>query len=914
MRVTFNIPREAALRLKQLAEQGNASLRQMGVLGVQIEGDRLVSLTVATPNNQRAELIIRTHDGSGQAAAASGTPQSSASAGASISFDAGLPSSSDELGSPGPNMEVTRKNIEEYLRQGSLFNSILSPSSGAGPSGAGPSPDMFKAPSADGGAFRLNNIASDGMPGPSGMSAFQRRSAFPPIPGSGGHGHGAFAPPPLSAGGPMPGQRGPRVSAAHQMAQQQQQPPSQATALPQTAALGYNMVGLPPPPPYPHGAGVANNVGRQGKKVTASSPLLINLLQTEPVAGANNVMGTPGSGEKPKKKRRRRKDKQTVATSTSDGQVTGQAVHSLPLDSSPTSSVVPPQTMPSAEEMSAVLHRRVSPIPLPSPRLSAGFSNSVPPASDHAVGSEGFRDRKPATASAALASLAQCQRSTVESEQFIGDAIINPYTGHLEPRDSASDLSPVKKDQHKAGGDSLRDCPRKETAVSSAHLPTPVSVSAAKTTTESRTGSSDSVRVGLGSIHQGATVPSALKEERPRAFPSSAHSHSMATDTSVGQRPDLPHAAVTAAPSASPVSAAPHIYAQHPFGPSQPLLRMPPTAPQHSSHSPVAGTPTVNGPVSATSLPPSHAVSSGQSSPPSGGMAAGVGLEGASVAPYHMPSHRSQSSVRADVLHNVSVSGDVRVGGGVGGGHAAGDAGRPQPVTVTGTPPPVSHKAAPLADTRQGAAPATTASAQVHSDSLRLLNSSSSPALGAVQQRLAAESATTTSTTTTSSTATSTATTTTSPAGSKPPSDGDDNSNHSGISPVGPADGATAPPSLLDANGTKVDNHDSGVGSSSERSEDTTPSEVGDGEFQTSAAATEPSATDSNGGKPVAAAVSKAVVNCKKEAPGSTDPHTITVGFVQVNQHTADLYNKEAKKHIIDASSLIGRPMLWINW
>nr|KAG5697412.1 hypothetical protein BaRGS_008838 [Batillaria attramentaria] len=193
VRVTFNIPREAALRLKQLAEQGSASLRRLGVLAVQIDGDRLVSLTLATPNNQHAELIIRTHDASAQATTA-GPSQASATVGAAA-FDTGLPSSSDELGSPGPSsMEVTRKNIEEYLRQGSLFNSILAPSTGAGP-----------------------------------------------------------------------------------------------------------------------GAGVVNNVGRQGKKVTASSPLLVNLLQTEPLAGGaglNSKNLDPNEPPKPRKRRRKKKDKQ----------------------------------------------------------------------------------------------------------------------------------------------------------------------------------------------------------------------------------------------------------------------------------------------------------------------------------------------------------------------------------------------------------------------------------------------------------------------------------------------------------------------------------------------------------------------------------------------------------------------------
>lgn len=44
VRVTFNIPREAAQRLKQLAEKGDRTLRELGILSVQIEGDQ-VNLT-----------------------------------------------------------------------------------------------------------------------------------------------------------------------------------------------------------------------------------------------------------------------------------------------------------------------------------------------------------------------------------------------------------------------------------------------------------------------------------------------------------------------------------------------------------------------------------------------------------------------------------------------------------------------------------------------------------------------------------------------------------------------------------------------------------------------------------------------------------------------------------------------------
>ena len=61
VKVTFNIPKEAALRLKCLAEQGDSTLKELGILAVEIEGDRKISLKIAGKNNETTELIFRTN-------------------------------------------------------------------------------------------------------------------------------------------------------------------------------------------------------------------------------------------------------------------------------------------------------------------------------------------------------------------------------------------------------------------------------------------------------------------------------------------------------------------------------------------------------------------------------------------------------------------------------------------------------------------------------------------------------------------------------------------------------------------------------------------------------------------------------------------------------------------------------------
>ena len=112
VRVTFKIPLEAARRLKQLAQQGNSSLRQLGVLAVQLEGDQLISLTIAGRNNERTQLIFRTTDNSVDAASASVTVINQNARGP----DGGR--TDFNLQRPG-SKETTQKNIS------AIFDSIL---------------------------------------------------------------------------------------------------------------------------------------------------------------------------------------------------------------------------------------------------------------------------------------------------------------------------------------------------------------------------------------------------------------------------------------------------------------------------------------------------------------------------------------------------------------------------------------------------------------------------------------------------------------------------------------------------------------------------------------------------------------------------------------------------------------------
>lgn len=58
VRVTLAIPKDAASKLRQLAAEGSAALRALGILSVQLEGDTVISLRLVGQ-----EIVLRTENG-----------------------------------------------------------------------------------------------------------------------------------------------------------------------------------------------------------------------------------------------------------------------------------------------------------------------------------------------------------------------------------------------------------------------------------------------------------------------------------------------------------------------------------------------------------------------------------------------------------------------------------------------------------------------------------------------------------------------------------------------------------------------------------------------------------------------------------------------------------------------------------
>ncbi len=398
VRVTFNIPKEAAVRLKRLAEQGDAALRELGVLAVQIEGDHLISLTIAGRNNEPTELIFKQQPG---------PPARTSSA--SPMFD-------------DKNMRATRQNITDYLRKGNVFDTILAQAAGT------------MAPPRHG-------IGSQGEV-LLGRPPFS--SSSPTLsPGHGSPGLGlppGFPPPPPG----FPAQSSAQSLAALASSMAQQQSPKSDPASPGSTCsrqANLSMASLAANPTF------VNNLPRMmgHRDITSSSPLLVNLLQTHTDAAGhlNNLMPNKlGSPTMPfdmgppqaKKRRKPRKPKDSKVTKISDmipeGSVgmppPAEALVQNILNEVKTSSVRVTSTLTSADNVPSM-----SVGPMTGGAASIMSSTGLPMPSNAVVFPGGSKSPHRSQSPGRLLSPAK-SRSPAGSLGHEAQQMVNPVTGQLE--------------------------------------------------------------------------------------------------------------------------------------------------------------------------------------------------------------------------------------------------------------------------------------------------------------------------------------------------------------------------------------------------------------------------------------------------------------------------------------------------
>ncbi|XP_066266819.1 collagen alpha-1(I) chain-like isoform X3 [Branchiostoma lanceolatum] len=264
VRVTFNIPRSAAQRLQQLAETRNQQLRDLGILAVQVEGHQEVVLNTPPPMGMTGPPM------------APGLPSTAAPPFQQSPQGVPRPAWATSPGgqvAPGEGMIPAQFSPVGNIRPPSAAQvpafSFTAKQMGTQNRMPMPSPGGFVRPPQDQLPFRPDQV-------PSNAGGPPEQGGFPPTPQNFPRGFPPGFHPDGSAG--FPGNQGPPGPMQGQMLPSMQVRGG-ATRLPVHHLL--------------HNAGLAQAAGGgdpnlQGRDVTQSSPLLVNLLQND-ISGNPNI-------------------------------------------------------------------------------------------------------------------------------------------------------------------------------------------------------------------------------------------------------------------------------------------------------------------------------------------------------------------------------------------------------------------------------------------------------------------------------------------------------------------------------------------------------------------------------------------------------------------------------------------------